>query len=70
MTLGVWVVVIPEFLINREKALIDNIDLRIVKNMQERKKLLFELGDGFLILPGGTGTLEELIEVISGAEAV
>jgi len=33
--------------------------------MQERKKLLFELGDGFLILPGGTGTLEELIEVIS-----
>ena len=33
--------------------------------MQERKKLLFDLGDGFLILPGGTGTLEELIEVIS-----
>ena len=33
--------------------------------MHERKKLLFELGDGFLILPGGTGTLEELIEVVS-----
>ena len=62
--------IIPEFLIDKEKALIDNIDLKIVKNMQERKKLLFELGDGFLILPGGTGTLEELIEVISGAEAV
>ena len=57
--------IIPEFLMNKEKALIDNIDLKIVKNMQERKKLLFELGDGFLILPGGTGTLEELIEVIS-----
>ena len=57
--------IIPEFLIEQEKALIDKIDLRIVKNMQERKKLLFDLGDGFLILPGGTGTLEELIEVIS-----
>ncbi len=57
--------VIPEFLIDKEKALIDNIDLKIVKNMQERKKLLFELGDAFLILPGGTGTMEELIEVIS-----
>ena len=57
--------IIPEFLIDKEKALIDNIDLKIVKNMEERKKILFELGDAFLILPGGTGTMEELIEVIS-----
>ena len=57
--------IIPEFLVDKEKAFFDDIDLKIVKNMQERKKLLFELGDGFLILPGGTGTLEELIEVIS-----
>ncbi len=57
--------IIPKFLIDKEKGFVKNIDLITVKNMQERKKLLFELGDAFLILPGGTGTLEELIEVIS-----
>lgn len=33
--------------------------------MSERKKLLFELGDAYLALPGGTGTLEEIVEVVS-----
>ena len=39
--------------------------LKIVKNMSQRKKLLYELGDAFIALPGGTGTIEEITEVIS-----
>ena len=39
--------------------------MKIVPNMTKRKENLFKLGDAFLILPGGTGTLEEVIEVLS-----
>ena len=57
--------VIPNFLSERE-IIFENIDeLKIVDNMSERKKLLFELGDAYLALPGGTGTLEEIVEVVS-----
>ena len=34
------------------------------KQKEKRKKLLFELGDAYLALPGGTGTLEEIVEVV------
>ena len=37
----------------------------VVKTMAQRKKILFEKGDAFLILPGGSGTIEEATEVIS-----
>ena len=57
--------VIPNFLSERE-IIFENIDeLKKVDNMSERKKLLFELGDAYLALPGGTGTLEEIVEVVS-----
>ena len=39
--------------------------LKVVNDMTKRKEQLFKLGDAFLVLPGGTGTLEEVIEVLS-----
>ena len=58
--------VIPEFLPKIGENL--NLDVSktiIVKTMAQRKKILFEKGDAFLILPGGSGTIEEATEVIS-----
>ncbi len=57
--------VIPNFLSKKEIIFEEIDDLKIVDNMSERKKLLFELGDAYLALPGGTGTLEEIVEVVS-----
>ena len=57
--------IIPKFLIKKEEANINITNLKIVPNMSKRKENLFKLGDAFLILPGGTGTLEEVIEVLS-----
>ena len=57
--------VITNFLSDKE-IIFENIDeLKIVDTMSERKKLLFEMGDAYLALPGGTGTLEEIVEVVS-----
>lgn len=55
--------VIPEGLVTREVAHRSLGDLRIVATMHERKALMAELADGFIALPGGIGTLEELFEV-------
>ena len=57
--------IIPKFLIKNEEANIKITHIKIVPNMTKRKDNLFKLGDAFLILPGGTGTLEEVIEVLS-----
>ena len=57
--------IIPKFLIKNEEANIKITHIKIVPNMTKRKENLFKLGDAFLILPGGTGTLEEVIEVLS-----
>ena len=57
--------VIPKFLIKKEKVSLKINKLKIVSSMSKRKEYLFKLGDAFLILPGGTGTLEEVIEVLS-----
>ena len=57
--------IIPKFLINKEKLNLKLKNLIVVNNMTKRKELLFKLGDAFLILPGGTGTLEEVTEVLS-----
>ena len=57
--------VIPKFLNSKEIIDYDISKTIIVKNMSERKQKMFQLGDAFLILPGGTGTLEEVIEVLS-----
>ncbi len=60
--------VIPQNLVTREVAFTDLRDLRIVGSMHERKALMAELSDGFIALPGGLGTLEELIEVLTWAQ--
>jgi uncharacterized protein (TIGR00730 family) len=55
--------VIPQALVEREIAHPGVADLRIVGSMHERKALMADLSDGFVALPGGMGTLEELFEV-------
>jgi len=55
--------VMPEALRKRELAHDGLTDLRIVGSMHERKALMASLSDGFVALPGGIGTLEELFEV-------
>lgn len=56
--------IIPGFLIAREGHL-DGVDIRIVETMSERKMQLIDESDAFIILPGGTGTLEEVFDVVS-----
>lgn len=55
--------VIPQALVARELAHGGLRDLRVVGSMHERKATMAELSDGFIALPGGIGTLEELFEV-------
>ena len=54
--------VIPEHLVNRELAHAGLTELFVVSNMHERKAKMTELADGFVALPGGIGTLEEIFE--------
>jgi len=55
--------VMPHALVQREAAHRELTKLHIVDSMHERKAMLSELSDGFIALPGGIGTLEELFEV-------
>ena len=55
--------VIPDHMSGREVAHHGLTDLRVVGSMHERKALMYELSDGFVALPGGLGTLEELFEI-------
>jgi|TARA_B100000959_G_scaffold65438_1_gene69462 hypothetical protein len=57
--------IIPKFLNSKEIIDLNVSETIIVKDMRERKQKLFELGDAFLILPGGSGTIEEATEIIS-----
>ncbi len=57
--------VIPEALVARELAHHGVTDLRIVGSMHQRKALMADLSDGFLALPGGFGTFEELCETLT-----
>lgn len=57
--------VIPEFMVKVEWAHPKVSDMKIVHDMHERKKKLIENTDAVIALPGGTGTLEELAEVIT-----
>tara|TARA_Y100001970_G_scaffold247474_1_gene316223 strand:+ start:1311 stop:1862 length:552 start_codon:yes stop_codon:yes gene_type:complete len=66
LDLGVNVTgIIPEFLNTKEIMFEEVTSLKVVKEMSQRKKLLFDLGDAFIALPGGTGTIEEIAEIIS-----
>jgi uncharacterized protein (TIGR00730 family) len=60
--------VIPSFLIRKEHALTSAQDMIVVKDMHERKRLMFERADAFVALPGGVGTLEELVEQMTWAQ--
>jgi uncharacterized protein (TIGR00730 family) len=60
--------IIPDFLINREGVLPDAQNLVITKDMHERKRMMFERSDAFVALPGGIGTLEELVEQLTWAQ--
>jgi len=60
--------VIPQALMDREIGHRGLTELRIVGSMHERKAVMAELADGFIALPGGIGTLEELFEVWTWAQ--
>lgn len=54
--------IIPDFLVARERALDLDHNVVVTKDMHERKRTMFENADAFVALPGGIGTLEELVE--------
>jgi hypothetical protein len=56
--------VIPHFLTSHERPL-KTVETVIVNSMHERKMMMFEASDAFAILPGGIGTLEEVVELLS-----
>ncbi len=60
--------IIPDFLKSREKLLDDVQETIIVPDMHTRKRLMFEKADAFVALPGGIGTLEELVEQMTWAQ--
>ncbi|MDQ7836219.1 MAG: TIGR00730 family Rossman fold protein [Humidesulfovibrio sp.] len=60
--------IIPEALRDKELAHQGLTSLKVVSSMHERKALMAELADGFIALPGGLGTLEELCEVLTWAQ--
>jgi uncharacterized protein (TIGR00730 family) len=66
---GVEVIgVIPRPLANRELAHTGLSELRVVESMHERKATMAALADGFIALPGGLGTLEETLEILTWAQ--
>jgi uncharacterized protein (TIGR00730 family) len=60
--------VIPRFLDEREIGHRELTDLRVVETMHQRKMLMSELADAFVVLPGGIGTLEEVVEMLSWSQ--
>jgi len=57
--------IIPDFLTIRENALRRVQEMIVTPDMHERKRLMFEHADAFVALPGGVGTLEELVEQLT-----
>ncbi|MCP4381966.1 MAG: TIGR00730 family Rossman fold protein [Hyphomicrobiales bacterium] len=60
--------IIPQFLKDREVMLQEVTDLIVTADMHERKRTMFERADAFVALPGGIGTLEEVVEVMTWAQ--
>jgi uncharacterized protein (TIGR00730 family) len=60
--------IIPQFLKDREVMLREVSDLIVTTDMHERKRLMFERSDAFVALPGGIGTLEEVVEMMTWAQ--
>ncbi len=65
---GEVVGVIPQSLVDKEVAHNDLTELKVVNSMHERKAIMAELSDGFIALPGGLGTIEELFEVLTWSQ--
>ena len=60
---GTVIGVMPRHLVDREIAHVRLTELRVVESMHQRKAMMAELSDAFVVLPGGVGTLEEFFEV-------
>ncbi len=60
--------IIPQFLVSKERMLDGVQELIVTNNMHERKMAMFERSTGFVALPGGIGTLEELAEILTWAQ--
>lgn len=63
--------IIPRFLMNKEAteaALMRLDEVVVTENMHERKHIMFEKSDAFVALPGGIGTVEEIIEIMTWAQ--
>jgi uncharacterized protein (TIGR00730 family) len=60
--------IIPDFLVDREHMLERSQERIVTRDMHERKRIMFERADAFVALPGGVGTLEELVEQITWAQ--
>jgi uncharacterized protein (TIGR00730 family) len=56
--------IMPEFL-RRQELLYDNVETVVVQNMHQRKLRMFDESDAFVVMPGGVGTLEEIVELLS-----
>lgn len=56
--------VMPRFL-RRTEMLFDEVETVVVGNMHERKMIMYQESDAFVVLPGGVGTLEEIVELLS-----
>ena len=65
---GEVVGIMPQALVDREIAHKNLSEMHVVASMHERKKMMADLSDGFIALPGGIGTLEELFEVWTWAQ--
>jgi len=65
---GEVVSVIPKALTGKQVAQASHTSLRVVDSMYARKAMMIELADGFITLPGGVGTLDELFEVLALAQ--
>ncbi len=65
---GSAVGILPRSLEDKEIAHPTLSELRVVDSLAERKQLMFDLSDAFLVLPGGTGTLDELSEMMTWAQ--
>ncbi len=60
--------IIPQFLKDREVMLKEVSELIVTADMHERKRIMFERSDAFVALPGGIGTLEEVVEMMTWAQ--
>ncbi|MEL6213327.1 MAG: TIGR00730 family Rossman fold protein [Pseudomonadota bacterium] len=56
--------IMPKFLLQKER-IFEDVEHRIVDDMHTRKQMMFDESDAFIVLPGGIGTLEEAVEMLS-----